>query len=406
MRILFADTFSPDGLEQLRTAGHECVVEPSLDGEALPERVPGFDVLVVRSTPVTAETIAAGDRLGLVVRAGAGTNTIDKHAAAQRGVYVCNVPGRNSIAVAELTMGLILALDRRIPDAVADLRGGRWRKKEYSKAAGLAGRTLGLVGLGSIALEVAVRASAFSLRVLAVHRPGRDPQTVTAAKRAGVEFVDSDRELLGQSDIVSLHVPLNDETRGLVDAEFLAQCRDGTWIINTSRGEVVDEAALLAALDLRGMRAGLDVFPDEPGAGEGEFRSRLASHPSVYGTHHIGASTEQAQQAIADGALEVILGYERGAVLNCVNLETRPRGTCAIVVRHLNRVGVLSGVLEVLRSASVNVEQMENRILAGGSSAVAGLRLDRPVSDDLAGELRAVEHVLNVTIKHEERADG
>lgn len=405
MRILFADTFAPSGLEQLAGDGHEIDLNPTLNAETLALHITGFDALVVRSTRVTADTIAAGDRLGLVVRAGAGTNTIDKEAAAARGVYVCNVPGRNAIAVAELAMGLILSLDRRIPDAVADLRQGIWRKKFYSEADGLAGKTLGLVGLGSIGLEVVKRAAAFDLRILVVHRPDRDPATLALAKAAGVEFVPSDQELLGRSDIVSFHVPLTDETRQLVNDELLGQCRDGAWIINTSRGEIVDESALLRALDERAMRAGLDVFADEPGGGEGTFESVLASHPAVYGTHHIGASTEQAQQAIADGVLEVIAGYERGAVINCVNLETRPRGTCAVVVRHLNRVGVLSAVLAILRKGEVNVEQMENRILSGGASAVASFRVDRGISEGLAQDLKAVEHVLSISIKHEEPAD-
>ena len=402
MRLLFADTFSSTGLTTLTEAGHDCVVEPGLDEATIPTRIGGFDALVVRSTKVTAATIAAGDRLGLIVRAGAGTNTIDKEAAAGRGVYVCNVPGKNAVAVAELAMGLMLGLDRRIPDAVADLRQGRWRKKFYSQADGLAGKTLGLVGLGSIGLEVARRATAFRLNVLAVDRPGREPATVAAAFRAGVAFVQSDAELFSRADILSFHVPLNESTRGLVNAELLALCRDGTWIINTSRGEIVDEPALLQALTERGMRAGLDVFADEPAAGEAEFRSELAAHPSVYGTHHIGASTEQAQQAIADGVVEVIDSYERGQVVNCVNLETRPRGTCAVVVRHLNRVGVLSEVLGVLRAAAVNVEQMDNRVLLGGTSAVASLRLDRSIDDALIDEIRGTQHVLSVGVRHEE----
>src|SRR5687768_5407038 len=164
MKVLVADAFETSGLDGLKAAGCDVVYEPALADEALVSAIAasGADVLVVRSTKVSAAMLDAG-RLSLVVRAGAGVNTIDMPAAAARGIYVSNCPGKNSIAVAELAFGLILALDRRIPDNVVDLRGGRWNKKEYAKARGLHGRTLGLLGLGSIGQEMAVRAAAFGM---------------------------------------------------------------------------------------------------------------------------------------------------------------------------------------------------------------------------------------------------
>ncbi|MEZ5342256.1 MAG: NAD(P)-dependent oxidoreductase [Acidimicrobiales bacterium] len=161
MKILFADSVDESRLEPLQQLGHDCVVDGSLDADTLPEAVAGVEILVVRSTKVTAATIDAAHNLALVVRAGAGTDNIDKVAASQAGVYVCNVPGRNAIAVAELTMGLLLAIDRRIPDNTADLRRGTWNKKLYSEADGLHGKSLGIVGLGDIGLAVAERAKSF-----------------------------------------------------------------------------------------------------------------------------------------------------------------------------------------------------------------------------------------------------
>ncbi len=398
MRILFADALDASRIERLSAAGHECVVEPGLSTADLPGHIAGFEALVVRSTRVDSATLEAADRLEIVVRAGAGTNTIDTAAAADRGIFVCNVPGRNAIAVAELTMGLILALDRSIPDAVAELRAGRWDKRRFSKARGLFGRTLAIVGMGSIGMEVAARAVAFGLRVATIDRP-RPPETAERLADLGVDLVADRAALLADADIVSLHVPLTDATRGMVDAAFLAEMRDGAWLINTSRGDLVVESALLEALDRRGMRAGLDVYPDEPSTGVAEYRSTLASHPSVYGTHHIGASTEQAQRSVADGTVEVIDAYARGTVLNCVNLEVEHLGETMLAVRHYNRVGVLSSVLEVLKRADLNVQDLHNRIFSGATAAVATLAVDATVPSDLLAELREIPDVIQVTAR-------
>ena len=398
MRILIADSLPADHLDRLRDAGHEVVERPGLTADDLADAVAGMEVLVVRSTKVTAATLDAGDRLGLVVRSGAGVNTIDTTGAAARGIHVCNVPGMNAIAVAELAMGLICALDRDLADNVAELRAGRWDKKRFSSARGLKGRTLGIVGLGAIGLELAQRASAFELDVLAEAKPGRDPETLAAARAAGVTFVDDRDELLGRADIVSLHVPLNDATRGMVDADFLAACRDGAWIVNTSRGGVVDGAALLEALEQRGMRAALDVFPDEPADTSCDWSSALSQHAAVYGTHHIGASTDQAQDATAGATVDLVLDAAAGTIRNCVNLETRPIGTCSLSVRHRDEVGVLSQVLGVLRGADVNVGQMENRIFAGSEAAVATIICGRAVTHDVVDAIRGVEHVLGVRV--------
>ncbi len=406
MRILFADSLPTAHVEQLAASGHEVIDRGDLDDTTLVDAIAGVDVLVVRSTKVTAEAIDASDDLSLIIRAGAGVNTIDTHAAAARGIYVCNVPGRNAVAVAELTMGLVFALDRNIPDNVADLRDGRWDKKRYSKADGLFGKTIAIIGLGSIGLEVASRASAFGMRVLTEAKPDRDEQTLERAERAGVTFVDDRDAMLGEADIVTLHVPLNDATRDLVDEDFLAACKDGAWILNTSRGGVVDGDALLAALEERGMRAGLDVFPDEPAEKRTSYRSDLSQHPAVYGTHHIGASTTQAQEAIADEVIALIGDYARGVVRNCVNLATEPVGTCSLTVRHLDRVGVLSEILGVLKSADVNVGQMENRIFAGSEAAVATITTQQTVSDEVAGRIADVEHVIGVRVNRGGDADG
>src|SRR6266508_3955532 len=191
MQLLFADRLPAQTLVELEARGHVCVMEPGLAADDLPERIAGFDGLVVRSTEVKAAVFEVADRLALVIRAGAGTNTIDVDAAATRGVFVSNVPGRNAAAVAELTMGLLLAIDRRIADNVADLRNGHWDKQRYSKANGLLGSTMGIIGLGSIGLAVAERASAFGIRLRSLARPGRPAHVVSRAEELAITMCDS-----------------------------------------------------------------------------------------------------------------------------------------------------------------------------------------------------------------------
>lgn len=400
MRILFADSFPEQFLPHF--VGHTVDVQPVLEGDDLAAAIGPFEVLVVRSTKVGAAVLTAGQNLELVIRAGAGTNTIDVQAAAERGIFVCNVPGKNAIAVAELTMALIGSIDRRIPDNVAALRAGVWNKKRYSRAGGLAGKSLAIVGLGEIGVAVAERARAFDMTVLVADKAGRSPSIIDRARQAGVLFVPDDETLLASADIVSLHVPLIDSTRNLVDRDFLGKCRDGAWIINTSRGEVVNEPDLIEALETRDMWAGLDVFADEPATAEGVFTSALAQHPRVYGTHHIGASTEQAQNAIAEEVVAIVDRFGNGEVTNCVNLVRTPLGTCTVTVRHLDKVGVLSEVLGVLRADQVNVEQMNNQIFQGAVAAVATLRTSSGLSDEIVERLRGLEHVLGVTVQTEE----
>ena len=311
MNILLADAFPQPQLEQLRAEGHECEFMPALTGDDLPAALPGYEVLIVRSTRVTAAALEAADSLKLVVRAGAGINTIDVERARSLGIDVCNVPGANALAVAELTLGLIIAADRRIPDNVADLRAGSWNKKRYSKARGLFGRSLGIVGAGAIGLAVAERAAAFGMHILVLASPRRGDAARTRLAAVGATELPSLGELAGRSDYLTLHVPGGAQTRGLVDRAVLAHMRPGSVLVNTSRSDVVDEAALIEALDTKDLRAAVDVYDGEPASTEAAFDSALARHPNVYGTHHIGASTEQAQLAVADGVVESHLRLRR-----------------------------------------------------------------------------------------------
>ncbi|HSM44876.1 MAG TPA: NAD(P)-dependent oxidoreductase, partial [Acidimicrobiia bacterium] len=362
MRVLVADKFPERQLGRLRKRGHDVRYEPELTADDLPGSIADAEVLVVRSTEVDTEVIDRGPHIGLIIRAGAGTNTIDVDAASARSVYVANIPGKNSVAVAELTMGLILALDRRIPDNVTELRDENWRKSEFAKARGLMGRRLGIIGLGSIGLEVATRARAFGMKVAGLDKPDRSLSRRQRLDELGIKLYPDLESLLPECDVVTIHVPSKSDTKGMVDREFLGLMKDGASLINTARGDVVVADDLLTALDEKGLWAALDVYPDEPESGDAEYSSALAKHPRVYGTHHIGASTEQAQEAIAKQVVKVIDDYGDGAVRNVVNLAEPMAHTTVIGIRHVDRVGVLSQVFSVLRGADINVEHMENHI--------------------------------------------
>ena len=402
-KVLVADKFEKSGVDGLKAAGCDVQYEPDLKDDALAQAIAGSgaDVLVVRSTKVTAPMMEAG-RLSLIVRAGAGYNTIDVAAASRRGIYVSNCPGKNAIAVAELAFGLLLSLDRRIPDNVADLRAGTWNKKEYSKAAGLYGRTLALLGVGSIGQEMVRRAAAFGLDVVIWSRrfdgrsgpvgdeDARNLGLETAARTIRIELAPTPADAAARADILSVHVALGPGTKGLVNADLLGRLRPGAIFINTARGEVVDYAALAAAVKDRALRVGLDVYANEPASATGEFDDPIVRLPNVYGTHHIGASTDQAQEAIAAETVRIVRSYkETGRVPNVVNLARRTPATHMLVVRHRDRPGVLAHVFDHLRSANLNVQETENIVFEGAEAAVARINLDGEPPAALCHQIKA-----------------
>ncbi len=387
MRVLIADKFEQSGRNGLRAIGCEISYEPDLKDEALVAaiREKGPDVLVVRGTKVTEPMLDAGP-VKLVVRAGAGYNTIDVAAASKRGIYVSNCPGKNSIAVAELAFALILALDRRITENVIALRQGQWNKKEFSKARGLYGRTLGLIGVGKIGQEMIPRAHAFGMPVVAWSRS----LTPERAAELEVEFKESPEAVASAADVVSVHLALNSETRELIGADVFNAMPEGSYFINTARGDVVDQSALVQAMRGRGIRAGLDVYAVEPTSSAGDFLDQIAKEQNLYGTHHIGASTDQAQEAIASETVRIVQEFkETGKVPNVVNLARRTPATHRLVVRHLDRPGVLANVLDAIKAERINVQEMENIVFEGAAAAVARINLDNAPSKEMLNRMRA-----------------
>jgi len=375
VKLLIADKLPASHADKLRGIVGEVEYDPDVTADLLPSRMRGVDILIVRGTKVSAECIEESDSLELIVRAGSGTENIDINAASSRGVYVANCPDRNSAAVAELTLGFLLAVDRRLTEQDAALKKGLWNKAEFSRADGLKGKTFGVVGTGAIGREVIKRAKALDMPIVAWSRS----LTTEKAEQLGVSRAISLDELIMRCDIISLHVAFTDQTKHLISAERIAKLKPGAIILNTSRGAVIENAALAEALKNGRVRAGLDVYEKEPAEGTGDFDDALNGVPNWVGTHHVGASTTQAQVATADETVRIIKNYlETGNVENCVNFAKETPAIYELVVRHYDKIGVLTRILGDLREAGINVHEVHNIIFEGAKAAVARIQLDTP----------------------------
>ncbi len=334
-RVLVTEPVDESGLALLAQE-HEVVRRPGCTPGELLELIPGFEALIVRSaTQVTADVLRAGRRLQVVGRAGVGVNNIDVDTATARGIVVVNVPDGNTIAATEHTFAMMLALARRIPDAVASLRAGRWEREAFLGVE-LRGKTLGIVGLGRIGQEVARRAHAFGMTVC-----GYDPLlSPERAEEMGIHFLPL-ADVVRAADVLTVHTPLTEATRGLIGAAELAAMKPGAFVLNCARGGIIDEHALYEALTSGHLGgAGLDVFAHEP-AGD----NPLVHLPNVVATPHLGASTREAQSTSAELVARYVRAVLAGEpVATAVNLPSlSPHDWEA--VRHLVPLGELLGRL-------------------------------------------------------------
>jgi D-3-phosphoglycerate dehydrogenase / 2-oxoglutarate reductase len=390
MKILIADKFPDNLIQQFKDLGLEVIYSPKLTEDDLPGSTKEIGILVVRSTVVNAETINSSEKLSLIVRAGAGVNNIDINAANNKGVYVTNCPGKNSIAVAELAIGLMISLDRRIPDNVIDFKNGKWNKAEYSKAEGLFGKTLALIGVGNIGKEVAKRALALGLNVY-----GKDISRIEGV--AIKDFSELD-QVLPIADIISIHLPLTNDTYHLFDEKMFNYLKPNTIFINTSRAEIVEETALINALKTKNIKVGLDVFDDEPEGKDGIVSSPLQEFENVYVTHHIGASTEQAQNAIAEETVNIVRDFiNSGIISHWINRAKKTEAHHQLVVKHFDKPGVLASIFDVLKEGNINIEEVENVIFEGGVAACCTMKLDSPATSEMLKIIRESPNVISIS---------
>jgi len=395
MKILVADKLSASALQSLEKLGGVLTVMPDLQADDLPAQIGNHEILIVRSTKVSEKTILAATCLALIIRAGAGVNTIDLAAASSKGIYVANCPGENTQAVAELTIGLLIAADRKIVDAAEKLRAGEWRKKEFSNANGLAGRTLGIIGLGAIGKAVARAAQGLKMNVIAWSKSFTPEMEV----ELGIGYCESPLEVAQKADAVTVHLASSPQTRGLCNNDFFSAVKQGALFINTSRGEIVDTLALKQAIKTKHISAAMDVYENEPGGGVGEFKdTELALLTAC--TPHIGASTSQASEAVAAAVVRIVAAYkETGKPINVVNVRQETVEGGVLVVTHFNKVGVLAGVLLEIRNAGINIEEMENTIFSNGAAASATLKIDKHPDETIVKAIGKKENVIRVTLK-------
>jgi len=393
MKVLIADRVSPKMIDDLNMLGAEVIVMPDVTAEDLADVIGDATILIVRSKKVTKKTIDSARSLSLIVRAGAGVNTIDLDAASRSGTYVANCPGKNTDAVAELAIGLLIASDRGIADATQALRQGLWQKGKFGKASGLKSRTLGIIGAGSIGMAVARRAKALDMKVIAWSRS----LTQETAHACGIEFAATPLELARKSDAISIHVASTPETRGLIDAEFFSAMKQGAIFVNTARGEIVDHSALLHAVNEKGIKAGLDVFADEPAGGSAPF-DQLELSSKVVCTPHIGASTAQSEEAIAAESVNIVRAFINGDVPpNVVNVRSTYGDGYKLVIRHYNRVGVLARILDQLRDEDINIEEMQNLIFNHADAACCSIKLDKVPSSEVIKKIEQAESIIEIT---------
>jgi D-3-phosphoglycerate dehydrogenase len=390
LRVLIADKFPEKYIQELKDLDLEVIYEPKLGENDLPKAAEDVDILVVRSTVVNEETINNSKKLNLIIRAGSGVNNIAISAANKKGIYVANCPGMNAVAVAELTMGLIIALDRFIPDNVIDFRNGVWNKDKYSKGKGLKGKTLGIIGVGNIGKEVAKRALAFEMNVY-----GKDISRIEGVPIKDFSEMD---QLLPLCDIVTIHLPATPQTKGLFNKKMFSYMKDGAYLINTSRHDIIVEEDLLEAIKEKNLRVALDVFKGEPEGKSGEVKSPLQNNPNIYVTHHIGASTEQAQDAVAEETVRIIKHYVHSGVIDhWVNRAKVTDAKYQLVVKHYDKPGVLASVLDVIRQGNINIEEIENIIFEGGIAACCTMKLKLPATAEMLKQISENPDVISVS---------
>lgn len=398
MRVLVACPMPTDTLEHLRALVQDVIYLPELSAEELPNHIAGVGILVYRTLRVSAAILQRADALQLLIHSGSGPGDVAIEDASAAGVFVTHCPDQHATAVAELTLGLIVALDRRIVDNALACRAGTWDRAALGQARGLAGRTLGILGYGEIGRRVARRARAFDMRVLAW-----SAQLGTeAVHEPGVEFRNWPRELARTCDVLTLHATGEDEDEPdvIVDAEFLENVPPGTSLVHVGNPSAIDHAALARAIEQKQLRVALDVHSSEPLVDNIRTRVKLCDLPGVICTQHIGPLTEQARHATAEEVLRIIRGFLiSGEADNCLNLADQSPATWQLVVRVRDQVGVMAAILEAVRADGINAQEITSRVFVGAKAAWCAIALDERPSTEALAAIRQLPDVLHLELR-------
>lgn len=396
MHILVACELPDAALDQLRSLATAVRYEPNLTAQDLRDQMRDVGILVSGDIRISAETISRAKTLQMIVHAGPGPGDVALEEASGQGVFVTHCPDQHATAIAELTFGLILALDRRIVENTIALREGRWTRTELADARGLAGRTLGIVGYGTVGRVVARRARAFEMKVIAwspALAPARPPDP-------DIELCNYPRELARRAEIVTVH-PADDAIRlPLVDAEFLAALQPGAYLVHVGAPGAADEAALIQAIEQRQLRVAVDACGPEPLADQSRYRCRVCELPGVVGTQRVATLTQQAREATADEVVHIVRSFlVSGEVLNCINLCDRSPAVWQLVVRVRDQVGAIASILDTIRADGINAEEITNRVFIGAKAASCTIALNERPSTEALEALRALPSVLHLELR-------
>lgn len=387
MRLLVADALDRAPLDELELLGVQLVHDPALTPEDLPAALRDIDILVVRETPVSAAAIEAAPGLNLIVRADLGAETVDVATASRHGIYVAHCPTPRAPAVAELTMGMLLALDRKLVEDTTAQRSGT--DTPSATARGLYGRRIGLAGVGRVGQRVAAAGMGMGMNVYAWSRS----LTTTRAQRLGVKRAASLRALASTVDVLSLHLPLTPSTRHIVDAEVLGALPEGATLLNCSHPALVDPEALAEVGAKRRLRVGVDLSM-APETAPPQLDDGL-----VYATRGSAGATRQAEQAIATEVTRIVRAFlTETDIPNVVNVLRNTASRYAIILRSRDEVGVLANVLGVIKRHGLNIEEIKNHVFDGSSAACTKLRISGRPGDDCLNEIRAFGEVFHVDV--------
>ena len=318
MKVLIADKFPIKYIDKIVKLKYQIIFNENITTKELINKIKGFNILIIRNKKITNNIIENSNCLKLIIRAGSGYDNIDILSANKKYISVCNVPGKNAIAVAELTIGLMLSIDRKIPDNVNDIKNFKWNKNKYSNSIGIFGRKLGIIGFGEIGQLVAKRAFSFGMKIL-VYDTNLNKTKHNIINKYNIIIKNDIYKLVKNSNIITLHIPSNKNTINIINKKILNFIKKDSIIINTSRSDIINEKDLICAMDNKNIKLGTDVYKDEPEYKSGYFKTHIGIHPNVYGTHHIGASTRQAQNSIASGVIKILKYFKLNKIINKIN---------------------------------------------------------------------------------------
>jgi len=396
MKILVAGAMHETALDELRALGSTVEYAPEISAAQLPERIAEAGILIIGRTRVSPAAIEKGVTLQMIVRLGTAVSNVAIDEASQQGVFVVNCPDMDAEAVAEMTIGFILALDRRLIRNADALRAKRAERDAAPSAHGLVGRTIGILDYNRVGQELARRARAFRMKVLAWTRH----PSAGESDNEEVEFCAGPRELARRSDIVTVYAPPAQADELLVDAEFLQNMRDGAYLVHVGHPAAIDEAALAEAARTRHLRVALDIYAPELTRDSARFRSSLLDIPGVIGTHHLADQTKQAERATADEAVRVVREFlVAGKVCNCVNVAERSPATWLLVLRLRDAVGVMASVMNAILADGINAEEITSRVFNGARAAWCTIALNERPSTEALDAVRSLDDVIHLELR-------